>query len=124
MNVMIHTAAGRRGAGSIDCKLCSEKIHERPNEPGVWYDGSGETGDLGPLSGAWPAHAHTPAEEMGPTFGPFEYAEVTYLSVRVDEGRELAVWDERRGDWVLTDLAGDHAGEAYSDLTINTQDSV
>lgn len=126
-NLMIACSAGRRGAGSIDCLVCGERIHQRVQGTEAlgapWYAGDGDTTGMKLVEGKFVTHDHTPAYEMGPTLGPFEYVDLTYASVRVEEGEVLAVWDEGRGDWVLTDLAGDHAGEAYSDLTITTQDN-
>lgn len=127
-NLMIACAAGRRGAGSIDCITCGQPIHQRPH-PGLstpdepWYAGDGDTTGMALVEGNFVTHTHAPAHEIGPVLGPFEYVDLTYASVRVQEGEVLALWDEGRGDWILTDLAGDHAGEAYSDLTITTQDN-
>lgn len=113
---------GRRGAGTIDCFTCGTPIHQHVDldEPGQsddptlpWYDGYGETRDASPTP-----HEHAPAHEIGPTFGPFRYAELTYDTCRVDDGETLAVWNTARGDWLLTAVAGEFAGEAYSDAWI------
>jgi hypothetical protein len=127
MSVTIQCAAGRRGAGSIDCLVCGVPIHQRdqpgkPDPSRPWFDGHGETGDvdLSTLVG----HPHEPAKEIGPKLGPFEYVDITYDTVRVDEGRVLANWDAARGDWLLTELAGDAEGEAYSDLTLWATDDL
>ena len=115
-------SAGRRGAGSVDCLVCGTAIHQHldPDEPGQtddptlpWYDGHGDSGDLHPNR-----HEHEPAHEIGPTFGPFRYAELTYDTCRVDDGETLAVWNSARGDWQLTAVAGEFEGQAYSDATI------
>ncbi len=119
--LFIAFAAGRRGAGSIDCLVCGTPIHQHVDvdEPGhsddatlPWFDGHGEPGDTHPTE-----HAHEPAHEIGPTFGPFRYVELTYEMCRVDDGETLAVFDSGRGDWLLTAAAGEFAGHAYSDAT-------
>lgn len=57
--------------------------------------------------------------DLGPVFGPFEYAELTYDTLRYGpNGDTLAFWDADEGDWRLTGDAGQYVGETYSDITI------
>jgi hypothetical protein len=105
-------SAGRRGAGSVDCLECGVPLHR--HDDGPWHDGHGDhvSFDLDRTK----RHTHTPAHEIGPTFGPFTYVEVTYQLLRVDDGEVLASWDEGRGEWVLAEFAGEElAGQGYSD---------
>lgn len=63
--------------------------------------------------------ARPPRRESGPTFGPFEYAELTYETLRYGpNGDTLAFWDASVGDWRLAADAGPYAGETYSDAVI------
>ncbi len=62
----------------------------------------------------------------GPTFGPYEYVQITYETVTaqpLDEGMplltELAFLMKGKGDdWELGDDAGEHRGEVYSDVIL------
>jgi hypothetical protein len=111
--------ARRRGAGTINCLICGTRVHQHIDEPGQsfdptlpWYDGHCDSFDSDPVP-----HDHTPAHEIGPTFGPLTSVELTGEVCRV-EGEALAVWVAGRGDWVLTGLAAEFAGQAYSDAWI------
>lgn len=63
---------------------------------------------------------------IGPTFGPYDWAQLTYSSLRVSdaasggliEDGELAAWLEDAGEWFLSDESGEHEGEFYSDVVI------
>lgn len=52
-------------------------------------------------------------------FGPYDWVQLTYNSLRVSnpEDKELALFDD--GYWILTDLAGKHAGQYFSDVVIS-----
>jgi hypothetical protein len=110
VNVPLYVSftAGRRGAGSIDCQTCGIPLHV--HDDGPWHDGNGAT-----RSHDRDPHTHTPAHEIGPTFGPFTYIQLTYRMLQVDDGEVLASWDDSRGDWLLEAAAGELAGQAYSD---------
>lgn len=141
-------AAGRRGAGSVDCRFCGVELEVDGPEPTSHFDQATSTWLPDDPAYTWETvlwrhksaehpqdfaehqdlvseclFAHpvvTPGREMGPIFGPFEYVEGTYDTLRFEDGETLACWSPQRGDWVLTEAAGPYADEAYSDFTIWT----
>lgn len=120
VNVIVTFTAGRRGVNYPECRWCGRLIHRQlRGEPG-WVDGSGLThNDLGP--GDLSEHAHEPALEEGPRLGPFEFVQVTYESLRDVEGREIAIFDSNRGDWIICEPY-EGAGEAYSDMVVSVKE--
>lgn len=137
-NLYITFSAGRRGAGSVDCRWCGIALRcdvpDGENPPGGdWSAVAWEhdvpprdrlviADDLALVERAEQCLADHPVviagREIGPTFGPFTYVEATYQWLRVDDGEHLAFWHDARGDWELLAAAGQYEGEAYSDATI------
>ena len=52
-------------------------------------------------------------------YGPFEYAELTYTALRVDDGREFAVFTEE-GKWLGPIGEPGQDEEYWSDVVIST----
>lgn len=119
--VYVAFTAGRRGAGSVSCQFCGVPLVVRDGGA-VFIDMeemdklSGDNRDE-LMSRAALCKGHDAGLEMGPVFGPFEYAQLTYQWLRVDEGEHLAVWNESLGDWVICD-DGPYSGTSYSDTVI------
>jgi hypothetical protein len=128
----ISFACGRRGAGSVMCQFCGAPIDNGGGPGDEWWvddtemPGEQEFGGGAFAPGVFEAYVagiarcerHDPGREMGPVFGPFQYGELTYQWLRVDDGEHLAVWDAVRGDWAILEGGGDYENESYSDITI------
>ena len=50
---------------------------------------------------------------IGPTFGPYEFVQVTYALLRDDKDNDIACQYARDDDWTLIE-----SGEKYSDFII------
>lgn len=75
--------------------------------------------------GTWVRFERGRDDVTGPTFGPFAWVQQTYLGLHVDkapatgeENAELASFDVDAGEWFLTEAAGEHEGEFYSDFVV------
>lgn len=128
--IYVAFTAGRRGAGSVSCQFCGIPLFWDESwtyplpEDHVWTTDEDEMREMrfGPEKSALrdrevKCERHDPGLEMGPVYGPFEYTELTYQWLRVDDGEHLAVWNEPLGDWVICD-DGPYSGTSYSDVTI------
>lgn len=55
----------------------------------------------------------------GPLLGPFDWVQLTYGDLRIPEDGDTLAFFKKSGEWELTDLAGEYAGQVYSDLIIS-----
>lgn len=53
---------------------------------------------------------------IGPTYGPYDYVQITYTIIRIPGDRDIA-FRELKGDWIVCD-GGPNDGCHYSDIII------